>query len=215
MTRFCRWLSIIEMCSTSPERHSSRLFDLRPYAVIIVVASMSACGKPFNVKPRTELPRAEYTATATIDQIAVQAKPITDENLLYQTFDANLILAGVLPVRVMLTNSARESHSLAKARFAIRAGTAARAFKSVAARQAFKRVVSYYEISTYNKAGFKESLDDFSAYALDTDRPLAGQESREGLLFFLVAGDVIREAGLILEISKQNGKQETVQVKLN
>jgi hypothetical protein len=203
------------MCSTSPERRSSRLFDLRRYAVIIVVAVISACGKPFNVKPRTELPRAEYTATATIDQIAVQARPITDENLLYETFDANLILAGVLPVRVMLTNSAGETLNLAKARFAIRAGNAAQVFKSVAARQAFKRVISYYEISTYNKAGFKESLDDFSAYALDTDRPLNGRESREGLLFFLVGGNVIREAGLILEISKLNGKQETVQVKLN
>lgn len=176
---------------------------------------MSACGKPFNVKPRTELPRAEYTATTTIDQIAVHAKPITDENLLYETFDANLILAGVLPVRVMLTNSAQETLNLAKARFAIRAGNAGRAFKSVAARQAFKRVISYYEISTYNKAGFKESLDDFSAYALDTDRPLNGRESREGLLFFLVGGDVIRDAGLVLEISKLSAKQETVQVKLN
>jgi hypothetical protein len=191
------------------------VFVLRSYAVIIVVAMMSGCGKPFNVKPRTELPRAEYTATATTDQITVQAKPITDENFLYETFDANLILAGVLPVRVMLTNSAEETLNLAKARFTIRAGNAARAFKSVAARQAFKRVISYYEISTYNKSGFKESRDDFSAYALDTERPLAGRESREGLLFFLVGADVIREAGLILEINKLNGKQETVQVKLN
>jgi len=203
------------MCSTSPERRSSGLFALRSYAIIIVVVVMSGCGKPFNVKPRTELPRAEYTATATTDQITVQAKPITDENFLYETFDANLILAGVLPVRVRLTNPAEETLNLAKARFAIRAGNTGRAFKSVAARQAFKRVISYYEISTYNKAGFKESLDDFSAYALDTERPLTGRESREGLLFFLVGGDVIRDAGLILEISKLNGKQEPVQVKLN
>src|SRR6185295_14873933 len=143
------------MCSTSPERHSPRLFDLRPYSVIIVVAMMSACGKPFNVKPRTELPRAEYTASATTDRITVQAKPITDENLLYETFDANLILAGVLPVRVMLTNSAEETLNLAKARFAIRTGNTGRAFKSVDAHKAFKRVISYYEISTYNKSGFK------------------------------------------------------------
>lgn len=203
------------MCSSLPERRSSSLFSLRRHAVIIVVVVMSACGKPFNVKPRTELPRAEYTATATTDQITVQAKPITDENLLYETFDANLILAGVLPVRVMLTNSAEETLNLAKARFAIRSEKVGRAFKSVEARQAFKRVISYYEISTYNKSGFKESLADFSAYALDTERPLNGRESREGLLFFLVGGDVIRDAGLILEISKLNGKQELVRVKLN
>lgn len=203
------------MCSTSPERHSPGLCALRLYAVVIVVAVMSACGKPFNVKPKTELPGAEYQATATSDHITVQAKPITDENLLYETFDANLILAGVLPVRVMLTNPADETLNLAKLRFAIRAGNASRAFKSVDAHQAFKRVISYYEISTYSKSGFKESRDDFSAYALDTERPLNGRESREGLLFFLVSGDVIRDAGLILEISKLNGKQELVQVKLN
>jgi len=182
---------------------------------MIVVAVVSACGKPFNVKPRTELPKAEYNAAATADQIAVQAKPMTDENLLYETFDANLILAGVLPVRVMLTNSAPETLNLAKARFAIRSEKVGRAFKSIDARRAFKRVVSYYEISTYNKAGFKESLEDFSAYALDTERPFNGRESREGLLFFLVDGDVIRDAGLILEISKLNRNQEPVRVKLN
>jgi hypothetical protein len=205
------------MCLIAPDWSSSRRVAVRlcaSSAFIIVVALMSGCGKPFNIKPRTELPKANYTGTASTDRVTIQAEPIAAEDLLYETFDANLILAGVLPVRVMLTNSGEESLNLRDARFEVRTGQG-RSFKSVGARQAFKRVVSYYEISTYTKSGFKESLEDFSAYALDMQPPLTARQSREGLVFFLVSGDVMREAGLILQISKLNSKQQPVQVKLN
>jgi hypothetical protein len=182
--------------------------------VLFLAALASACGKPFNVKPATALPRAEYNATALVEHVSIRAEAIADEDLLYETFDANLILAGVLPVRVMITNSGEESVSLRQAKFVVRAEQG-RSYKSVNPEQAFNRVMSYYQISTYSKSGYKESLSEFSAYGLDAESPLARGQSREGLVFFLVPEDVARGPGLILEISKLKSKQPPVLLKLS
>jgi len=127
---------------------------------------MTGCSKPFNVKTKTDLGPANYAASSTTDNISIQAQAIKDEDLLYETFDANLISAGVLPVRVMLTNSSAEPVDLQKARFEIRQPDG-HGFKAVDERTAFKRLISYYEIKAYNKGGYKESLGTFSEYGVD------------------------------------------------
>ena len=188
---------------------------VRTLAVLTTVAlCLSGCGKPFNVKPRTELPRANYTATASLNSVTLQADPIFNEDLLYETFDANLIMAGVLPVRVRLTNSSQQSLVLKKSRFEIRSA-GGRKFKSASGRNAFKRVLSYYGISTYNKAGYKESLEDFAGYAFDAKAPLPAQESREGIVFFFVPPEASREAGLTLRFRMPDGKAAPIELKLN
>jgi hypothetical protein len=162
---------------------------------------LSACGKPFNVKTRVDLPPARYAARATTDGVDIQAQAISDEDFLYDTFDSNLISAGVLPVRVRLSNSGDQPVNLQKARFEIR-GPGGNGFKAVEARAAYKRLISYYEISTYNKAGYKESLDTFSEYGVDLKTPLAAHQSREGLLFFLFPKEAATTAGLKLIVCR-------------
>jgi hypothetical protein len=186
-------------------------------ALLLFAAAACGCGRPFNVNTQPTLPPASYAAKATVDSVAVEAQAITDEDFLYDNFDANLISAGVLPVRVMLTNSAGEAIDLKSARFEIEAH--AGRFKAVNARKAFKRLISYYGISAYSKSGYNESLDAFAAYAFDVATPLAGGQSRQGLLFFLVPGEAAREAGLTMVIgklsSKQPGGRTGVALKLN
>src|SRR5262245_41806024 len=148
------------------------------FALWLVITS-SGCRKPFNVKTQPSFPASAYAASVTTDGVNIEAQAITDEDFLYDTFDANLILAGVLAVRVMLTNSGSETMDVGKARFEIR-GPSGRSFKAVKERDAFKRLISYYEISAYSKSGYKESLDDFTANALDRS-PLSGGQSRKGL----------------------------------
>src|ERR1700686_4194776 len=75
-------------------------------AVLSILAVTLGCGKPFNVKQQPELPPVSYAAKASAGGVSIQAQAITDEDSLYDTFDANLISAGILPVRVMLTNPA-------------------------------------------------------------------------------------------------------------
>jgi hypothetical protein len=145
-------------------------------------------------------------------------RAITDEDFLYETFDANLILAGVLPVRVTLSNSGAESVSLKTVRFELR-GIGGRFAKTLDARQAFKRLISYYEISAYSKSGYSESQEAFSAYALDFKTPLAAGQSRQGLLFFSTGREPAGIAGLTMVVSgldaAKSGSSGRVEFKLN
>lgn len=189
------------------KRPSSRRFPFRlavGSAALLLAAAAFGCGRPFNVKTQPTLPPASYAAKASLDGIAVEAHAITDEDFLYDTFDANLISAGVLPVRVMMTNSGGDTVDCKNARFEIEMQS--RRFKAVDARKAFKRLISYYGISVYSKSGYKESLEAFASYALDVGKPLAGAQSRQGLVFFLVPAEAVRQGGLTLVIGKLNSK---------
>ena len=219
MTPCCRWLSIIVMLAVAP----IKLLKLRRFllrlaagsAALLLSAAAFGCGRPFNVKTQAALPPAGYEAKASLDGIAVEAHAITDEDFLYDTFDANLIAAGLLPVRVRLTNTGAEAVEVKRARFEIEAR--ARRFKSAEARKAFKRLISYYGISVYSKSGYNESLEAFASYALDVTTPLAGAQSRNGLVFFLVPAEATRQSGLTLVIGKLKSKSsdDKVSIKLN
>jgi len=196
------------VAGTVDKDYSSTWFSFRlavASAAILLAAASLGCGKPFNVKTQPALPPASYTAKASLDGIAVEADPITDEDFLYDTFDANLISAGVLPVRVRLTNSGGDIADCKEARFQI--DTLSKRFKAVEARKAFKRLISYYGISVYTKSGYKESLEAFTSYALDIGTPIAGAESRQGLVFFLLPAEAARQPGLTLRITKLNSRQ--------
>lgn len=186
--------------------------------LVVIAVTIAGCGgKPFNVKPRPDMPAANYEAEARSSVAVVQAAAIKDEDLLYETFDANLIMAGVLPVRVKVMNSSAQPLNLDKARFEITAQSG-RSYKAEEARKAYKRLISYYGVSTYTKSGYKESQEDFSSHAIDTKTPLGAGESREGLLFFPVPGDVVREQGLRLQIRrlgpKQSGSGDVIEIGL-
>jgi hypothetical protein len=189
------------------------LFRLAATGVAGLCAAASiGCGRPFNVKTQPGLPPANYTAKTRVDGIAIEARTITDEDFLYETFDANLILAGVLPVRVMLTNSGGEEVDCKKARFEIE--TQSKHYKRVDARKAFKRLISYYGISAYSKAGYKESLEAFSSYEFNVDTALGGTESRQGLMFFLMPAGVSRRPGLTLTVARLHLKSRNAEVSL-
>ncbi len=188
-------------------RRSSRrcLFRIAAASLAALFAAASiGCGRPFNVKTQPGLPPANYAAKASVDGIAIEARAMTDEDLLFETFDANLILAGVLPVRVMMTNSGGEAVDCKKARFEIE--TQSKRYKAVDPRKAFKRLISYYGISAYTKSGYKESLDAFTSYEFDLRTTLAGAESRQGLMFFLMPAEAARRQGLTLTVAKLGTK---------
>lgn len=193
-------------------------FNRRPRiirAIGLLVIALWGCGKPFNVKTKIDLPPASYSGATVSDGISIQAQAVTDEDFLYERFDANLIAAGVLPVRVMLKNSTERTVDLHKARFEIRQ-PAGRGFKAVEARAAFKRMISYYEISAYNKAGYKDSLGTFSEYEVDLKTLLDPGQSRQGLLFFLVPDGVARATGFTLVVSRISpDSHNPVELKLN
>src|ERR1044072_6884560 len=95
-------------------RVSKPLRPLRPLAfisVLLVTLVITGCGgkpfeireRPFKIKEGREAPLVNI-ARAKSDQIEIEAEAIRDEDYLYETFNANLILAGVLPIRLELVN---------------------------------------------------------------------------------------------------------------
>src|SRR5215813_2197986 len=147
------------MLAAGPGRRNlARISPILFLAVSVATLITSVgCGRPFNVKTQPSLPPARYAETTTVDSITIGAQVITDEDLLYDTFDANLISAGLLPVRVMITNTGPELVDISETRFEVEAGS--QRYNAVDARKAFKRLVSYYEVTAYNKSGYKDSLE--------------------------------------------------------
>jgi hypothetical protein len=186
---------------------------------ILLFALLQGCGgKPFNIKPKPDLPAQEPGARVAAGGLSVQAEAVRDEDFLYETFDANLMLAGVLPVRVTVSNAEQEPTDLRKAKFEIRTA-AGRTYKAINAKSAFKRLISYYGISTYSKEGYKQSQADFASHALDLQSPLASGASRQGLIFFHIPDEAAREAGLTIVARRLDAKRKNpdsdVELKLN
>lgn len=168
--------------------------------VVLIAAIASSC-KPFNVKPRIEVPRAANEARAETNGVVISASVVRDEDWLNDTFDANLILAGIVPVRIEVKNSGLTPIEFSKAKFELTLGSG-RSFGSVNPDRAFKRALAYYDVSAWSKALYKESRADFASYSLDTKSPQAPGESRQGLLYFLLPAESARMNGFTLVVSK-------------
>jgi len=186
--------------------------------IVLLLAAVAPNCKPFNVKPRIEIPRATNESQAESDGITIRASLVKDEDWLNDTFDANLILAGILPLRVELKNVGRMPIDFGKARFELK-DTGGRSFGSVDPSRAFKRALSYYDVSAWSKDLYKESRADFASYALDTKTPVAPGQSRLGLIYFLLPGASARENGFTLAVSRLKPKDSKghgeVELKLN
>lgn len=187
-------------------------------ALIVFLAAFTTSCKPFNVKPHVEVPRASNESQVESNGVAIRASAVDDEDWLSDTFDANLILAGIAPVRVELKNAEQIPIELSRARFELRTA-GGRSFGSAGPERAFKQAISYYGVSAWSKALYKESRDDFASYALDVKTPLAAGEARQGLLYFLLRREAARKAGLTLVISRLRSSGEKgggpVELKLN
>jgi hypothetical protein len=189
--------------------HSDRIFKtrfIRPLLVCLLVMFTAACGKPFNVKPKPDVKEVAPNAQAILkaegesNGLMIQAAAITDEDYLYHTFEANLILAGLLPVHLKLTNTAAETAEVKRAKLEIKAQN--QSYKMLDSHKAYKRLMSFYAISIYNKHGHRESRQDFDTHAFDMKKSLAAGESREGLIYFAVPNDVIKNGNLTLSARK-------------
>ena len=185
---------------------------------LLLVAAIASSCKPFNVKPRIEVPRAANEARAESNGVVINASVVRDEDWLSDTFDANLILAGIVPVRVELKNAGQMPIELNKAKFELKFGSG-RSVGSVNPDQAFKRALAYYDVSAWSKALYKESRADFASYSLDTKSPAAPGESRQGLIYFLMSAESARLSGFTLVVSKLRNADarggERVELKLD
>lgn len=201
-----------------PRRNSITLMERRASQVVgtlLVIAAItllvSCTGKPFSVKPSVDLTKHLPPVKARVGEMVVAAAPVVDEDLLFDVFDANLILAGVLPVMVKVTNKGSEQIELERVRWEL-AGDGGE-LDLLDTKGAFKRLISYYGISTYSKRGYRESLGEFKAYELDRENALAPLEERRGVMFFGIKNKELPQSGFVLTV--RMSKAEQVELRLS
>jgi hypothetical protein len=149
---------------------------------LAVALLLAGCGSLYKVKPAAEAP-IKGAAGARAGEIVVRAVPLLSDEESQELFEANLPLAGLLPVRLEISNSGGTAVELKRARFHLR-DDQGREWKVRSAKQAVSRILDANDISLYNpqaRANFEEA---FRAHALDTLTPLAPAERRQGLIFF-------------------------------
>ncbi|HSO75094.1 MAG TPA: hypothetical protein VLU47_09660 [Blastocatellia bacterium] len=187
-------------------------------ALIVLLAAFTSSCKPFNVKPNIEVPRAPNESQVESNGVVIRGSVVDDEDWLSDTFDANLLLAGVIPVRIELRNAGQAPIELSRVRFEIKT-IDGQNFRSTGPERAFKRALSYYGVSAWSKGLYKESRADFASYAIDLKAPLAPGASRQGLLYFLLRGEAASGGSHTLVISRlrssDSGDSGRVELKLN
>lgn len=200
--------SITEMLLFNHLSGKSQPASAKFLLVLLLAILLTACGKPFNVKPKpvvkADAPAVPvpvtWKAEGESQGVMIQAATVTDEDYLYDTFEANLLLADVLPIHLKLTNNGTETADLRQTRLEIKAQN--KSYRLLDSHKAYKRLMSYYGITIYNKQGHKESRADFDTHAFDLKKPLPAGESREGLIFFAVPNDIIKSGNLNLSARK-------------
>jgi hypothetical protein len=183
----------------------------RLIAITALALVCAACaGKPFNVKvvPRVE-PDA-ISAPSVAGPLSVRAKAEWDEDWAIETFDANVLLAGVLPVRADIENVGHAP--IAADKLDVTATDASgRTYARLDATKARKAIERYYGIGVRSKTGDKLYKQDFAANALDLKTALAPGEHRQGFLFLKLPPDVNGRVPVrLLVVAKREGARVEV-----
>lgn len=128
-------------------------------------------------------------------------------------FEANLPLAGLLPVRVEIENKSGSLLDLKKAKFRL-GDSAGQEWRNLSVKDTVKRVLKANGVFAYTPASRKEFLENLNAHALQLGTPLAQGEKRRGVLFFQTPDKkaVERPQGLSLRVEKLT---EKVELRLN
>lgn len=155
-------------------------------AIAASVFLASGCGGAlFKVKPVVELPPLTGEVKgANAGGVMIAVAPLLTDEDSQELFEANLPLAGVLPLRIELSYESGVPVELKKARFRLRDETG-KEWKLLPPKQAISRVLKANEVYAYNPNSRKQFEEEFGAYALELKAPLSPSDRRrQGFLFF-------------------------------
>jgi hypothetical protein len=192
---------------------------LRPKLVFVIAATAllttSCAGSLFKVKPVVELPPLSGAAkSASAGGVTVRVAPPMSDEESQDLFEANLPLAGVLPLRLELAFESGVAVETKKARFHLHDGDG-REWKLLSPKAAISRILKANDVYAYNPNSRKQFQKEFAAYKLDLQTPLSSADQRrEGFLFFEAPKKEPVESprGLVLVIERL---PQPVEIKLN
>ena len=207
-----------QVCVTSMGYAKLRPMTRLRLAIIsaAVLLLCSACvGRLYRVKPVVELPplTGDLKSASGGGVNVVVAPLLTDEDS-QDLFEANLPLAGVLPLRIELNHESGVPVEIKKARFHLHDG-AGKEWKHLTPKQAISRILKSNEVYAYTPSSRKQFEEEFSAYGLDSKTPLSPSDRRrQGFLFFQTPdkGPVASPRGLVFVIDRL---PQPVQIAIN
>jgi hypothetical protein len=184
--------------------------------VLMVIVLTTACaGSLYKVKPAVELPAMTGDVrSASAGGVTVRALPILTDEETQELFEANVLLAGVLPVRTELVFESGVPVELKRARFRLRDGQS-REWKLLAPKAAAAAIMKANGVFLYNPHSRKTFEQDMTAYGLNTKTTLSDSNRRiQGFLFFQTPDKtpVPTTAPLVLSVEKL---AQVAEIKLN
>lgn len=185
--------------------------------VTLILVLLSGCSGPlFKVKPAVELPALPVSSrSASAGGLTVRTAPLPTDEESQELFEANLPVAGVLPVRVELEyETGGVPLELKRARVKLR-DSEGREWKLLTPKKAVARILKANDIYLYNPHSRKQFEQEFTEYGLDLKKPLsAGERRRQGFLFFQSPGkEPLRSpGGLVLSFT---GLPQSLEITLN
>lgn len=129
-------------------------------------------------------PLAGDVKSASAGGVTIKVAPLLSDEESQELFEANLPLAGVLPLRVEIEHESGVPVELKRARFRLRDGEG-KEWKMLSPKQAISRILKANDVYVYNPNSRKQFEQEFTAYGLDLKTPLSSTDRRrQGFLFF-------------------------------
>jgi hypothetical protein len=157
-----------------------------PFLLAVAVLLSSSCtGSLFKVKPVTALPPLPpNTRSADAGGVTIRVAPLLGDEESQELFEANLPVAGVLPLRVEFVFQSGVPVEVKRARFRLR-DSQNREWKLLSAKSAASRIRKANGVTLYNPNSLKQFEKEFTAYGIELKTPLSSADPRRhGFLFF-------------------------------
>lgn len=181
----------------------------------VLLLTTSCAGSLFKVKPVVELPPlAGDVKSARAGGVTVRVAPLLSDEESQDLFEANLPLAGILPVRLELVFDSGVAVETKKVRFRLQDGEG-REWKLMSPKAAVGRILKANDVYAYNPNSRKQFEKEFMAYGIDLKSPLSDADRRhQGFVFFEAPkkDPVESPKGLVLSI---DGLPQPAQIPLN
>ena len=181
----------------------------------VVLLTVSCAGSLFKVKPAIELPPLAGDAkSASAGGMTVRVAPLMSDEESQDLFEANLPLAGILPLRLELAFESGVAVETKQVRFRLKDGEG-REWQLLTPKAAMSRILKANDVYAYNPSSRKQFEQDFTAYGIDLKSPLSDSERRhQGFVFFQTPKKEPVESpkGLVLSVE---GLPQPVNIPLN
>ena len=152
---------------------------------VLALFTVSCSNSLFKVKPISEIPAMPASAASlNVGSLSFRASPLLTDEQTQELFEANLQLAGLMPVRLEVVHNSGEAIEMKKLKFRLIDG-AHSSWKLISARQAISRILKANGLTLYNPNARKTFEKEFRAYEFNAKDPLTHTEGkRQGLLIF-------------------------------